>query len=440
MTRRVRFRNIAIAGLAGAAAVVPQAAQAGGFYLQEQSVRAVGRAFSGEVADSGPQSLWWNPAAIGGMQGCEAATGATVIIPRGKVTDTGTTITRPTGNPLMPTITTPVGGDGQIKNPINKGLLPSGAVACGINDRIAVGVAITSPFSFTTNYPSDSWTRYSADRSHLRTIDIQPSIAVTLTEGLSVGAAANIEQVNAELTRALPQASPLIPTDGRQSLKGSGWDVGWTVGIRYANAMFELGASYKSAIEHTLDGRIVQSGLVGPLAAANIDQKADASFTTPWQAVFGARAHVTPQLTLNLQATRFGWSEFDAIRIGAPINSALEQNYVDTWAFAGGVDYQLSPQTTLRAGVMHDEAPVKDGNRDARVPDTDRWTVAVGASHDLSERLSLDAGLGYTMFKDGPIDRRDQPYGAAFPATLNTSGTFTDGSALLLSVGARARF
>lgn len=440
MTTRARFRTIAIIALGGVATVLPTAAQAGGFYLQEQSVRAVGRAFSGEVADSGPQSLWWNPAAIGGQQGCEAAAGATVIIPRGKVTDTGTTITRPTGVAVPPTITTPVGGDSQIKNPITKGLLPSGAVACGINDRIAIGVAVTSPFSFTTNYPADSWTRYSADRSHLRTIDIQPGIAVMLGEGLSIGAAANIEQVNAELTRALPQASPLIPTDGRQSLKGSGWDIGWSAGFRFSNGDIELGASYKSAIKHTLDGRIIQSGLVGPLAIANVDQKADATFTTPWQAIFGVRAHVTPQLTVNLQATRFGWSKFDAIRIGTPINSALEQNYVDTWAFAGGVDYQLSPRTTLRAGVMHDEAPVKDGNRDARVPDTDRWTVAVGASHDLSERFSLDAGLGYTMFKDGPIDRPDQPYGARFPATLNTSGTFTDGSAILLSVGARARF
>ena len=37
-------------------------AHAQAFYLQEQSARGAGRAFSGEVADTGPQSLWWNPA------------------------------------------------------------------------------------------------------------------------------------------------------------------------------------------------------------------------------------------------------------------------------------------------------------------------------------------------------------------------------------------
>ena len=37
---------------------------AGSFYLQEQSVRGAGRAFSGEAADRGVGSLWWNPASI----------------------------------------------------------------------------------------------------------------------------------------------------------------------------------------------------------------------------------------------------------------------------------------------------------------------------------------------------------------------------------------
>lgn len=438
MTNRVRLRNIAIIALGGAAAALPQAAQAGGFYLQEQSVRAVGRAFSGEVADSGPQSLWWNPAAIGGMQGCVAATGATVILPKGKVTNSGTTVTRPTGLASPATITTPVGGLQSIKDPVVDGFLPSGSAACGVSSRIALGLAVTSPFSFTTEYPATSWTRYSADRSHLRTIDIQPTIAVMVTDGLSIGAAANIEQVNAELTRALPQVSPLLPDTGRQSLTGSGWDVGWSVGVRYANDRIELGASYKSKIEHTLDGRVVVSGLAGPAAPFNRNTEAEAVFTTPWQAIGGIRFHATPDLTLNAQVSRFGWSEFDAIDLPA-LNTALEQNYEDTWAFAGGIDYRISSRSVLRAGVMFDQSPVKDGNRDARVPDTDRVTIGFGSSHDLTDKLTFDMGVGYTMFDDGPIDRPDRPLGPTGPL-VNTNGTFTDGSAILISLGARARF
>ena len=80
----------AIIGAFGFATV----AHAQAFYLQEQSARGAGRAFSGEVADTGPQSLWWNPASIAGMERGEAAINASVIRPKGDVVNNGTVIDR----------------------------------------------------------------------------------------------------------------------------------------------------------------------------------------------------------------------------------------------------------------------------------------------------------------------------------------------------------
>lgn len=415
-------------------------AQASGFYLQEQSTRAIGRAFSGEAADSGPDSLWWNPAAIGGQRGCEMSAHASVILPRGKVVNTGTSVTRPTGLASPPLATTAV-SPGQVQeNPIVDGFLPSGAGACGITDRIALGVAVTSPFSFTTQYPSDSWTRYSALRSHLRTIDVQPGVAIMIADGLSIGGAVNIEQVNAELTNALPDLTPL--SDGYRSLTGSGWDLGWSVGVRLARGPFEMGASYKSSIEHKLDGQVVVSGLITPqLRGANGTTSAVATFNTPWQAMFGVRAHVSPRLTLNGQVVASGWGEFDAIRLGAPLNRALEQNYRDVFSYAAGLDYKASEKLTLRTGVQYDEGPTRDGFRDARVPDADRLNFAAGASYDLSERFSVDAAFLYSHFDSASIDRPDAPYAPAAPyPAITTSGRLEDARAFVFSLGARARF
>ena len=80
------------------------------------------------------------------------------------------------------------------------------------------------PFSFTTNYDADSWARYSADKTRLRTIDIQPSIGVELTDWLRVGGALNVEYTDAILSNALPNVSAAQP-DGRQELSGDGWDL-----------------------------------------------------------------------------------------------------------------------------------------------------------------------------------------------------------------------
>jgi len=425
---------LVIAALPFATLALAGTAHASGFYLQEQSTRAAGRAFSGEVADQGAASLWWNPASIGGQQGCNGALGVSAILPRGKVGNVGTLIVRPGQAPA------PVGGDQVTRDPITNGVLPSGAIACAITPRLALGMTVTAPYSFETQYPATSWARYTARQTKLRTYDLQPSIAFAVTPELSIGAALNAEYSKATLSNNLPNLSPLL-ADGFQELQGHGWDFGWSVGAQYRSGPVTLGASYKSRIKHRLDGTVTTSGLLGPLAGQNSTIATQASFSTPWQVNVGARVAVSPKLTLNAQVTRMGWSEFDAIRLGAPLNVAIPENYHNTWSFAGGADYRVTPRFTVRAGIQHDQSPTSDGNRDARVPDSDRWNFATGASYDLSDGITIDASASYIAFKDAKIDRVTAAYaGSPVQTPILVNGSLTGAHAVVLSLGGRVRF
>lgn len=416
-------------------------AHAQAFYLQEQSARGAGRAFSGEVADTGAQSLWWNPAAIAGMENGEAAINASGILPRGRVVNNGTTICRPAGvSCALPANYAAVGGDQVARNPIDKGLLPSGAIALPVGP-VAFGLAVTSPYSFTTDYDSTSWTRYSATRTKLMTIDIQPSIAVALTDWLRVGGGANVEHVYASLGNALPNLSAALP-DGRQKLEGKGWDLGWTAGMQMHNDWATVGISYKSRIEHTLKGDLLVEGLVGPLATQNRTLSGiEASFYTPAQVIVGARIRATPALTLNGQAVRYNWSKFDAIRLGAPLNTALPENYRDSYSLAGGLDYALSPKLTLRAGVQRATTPTQDGLRDARVPDSNRWNYGAGGTFQLTPKFGIDLAANYVDFEDTTIDRRTAAYaGTAAQTNILTNGRLEGAHAVVVSAGAHIGF
>lgn len=430
-----RHRIIAtLAVLAGSSALAG-AAQAQAFYLQEQAARGAGRAFSGEAADTGAASLWWNPAAIAGIERAEATVSASVILPKGDVVDNGTLIRRPGGT------FAPVGGASSSSDPINKGVLPSGAVAIPLGDRLAVGLAVTSPYSFTTDYDDNSWARYSADRTYLRTFDIQPSVAVAVTDWLRVGGAANIEHTEASLTNALPNLSAALP-DGSQKLAGGGWDVGWTAGVQLHNDWATVGISYKSAIEHKLKGDLTVGGLLGPLAGQNRTiNDVEASFYTPAQIMVGGRFRATDRLTLNAQTIRYTWAKFDAIRLGAPLNAALPENYRNIWSYAAGVDYAVSPRLTLRAGAQRTLTPTRDGARDARVPDANRWNYAAGASFDVTPHFSLDAAANYVDFSDATIDRTTAAYaGTAVQTPVLVNGRLEDARAIVLSLGGRVRF
>jgi len=429
-TIRTALTGVAFAGIASGATP----AMAGGFYIQDQSTKGTGRAYSGEVADQGAESLWWNPAAIGGLDGGSAAISVTAILPKADVSNVNTLIIRPGQAPA------PVGGDPVSRNPINNGVVPSGAIAHSLGHGVAVGLVVTAPFNFTTQYPSTSWARYTALTTRLRTFDIQPSFAVQLAPGFSVGAALNIERTTAKLGNALPNLLAVLP-DGMEQLSGSSWDFGYTLGAQYRSGPLSLGASYKSAIKHDLGGSVVVSGLLGPLAGQNGTIGAAARFTTPWQASVGARLAITPAVTLDATVTRFGWDKFDAITLSAPLNTAIPENYRNTWSYAVGADFDVAPTWTLRAGVQRDLTPVQGDQRDARVPDASRWTFALGATHALSKAFKIDVGANYLILKSSPVDRITAAYaGTPVQTPILVNGEVSKAHVFVLSLGGRLGF
>lgn len=432
-------RTCLAAGVALAAVAAASQASAAAFYLQEQSVRGAGRAYSGEVADRGAASLWWNPASIAGLERNEIYGGLHVIQVDSQVNNAGSTLTRP----VVPGgLTTPVGGEPRAGGPINNGVVPNLAGAFRINDKLAVGLTVGAPYNFTTDYNSRSWTRYDALKSNLTTIDVNGSVAYRVNAMLDLGVGVSAQYTDAELSSALPNLSPLLP-DGSSSLKGEGnWDYGWNAGLQFhATPALTIGASYRSEIKHELDGKVVISGLLGPLAAANVSADGVAKITTPWTATLGARWKVSGKATLNASVSRIGWSEFDKIVVSyTGGGSVSEQNYKDTTTVAAGVDYDVSPKLTLRAGVQYDPTPTPSIGRTARVPDGDRMLYAVGSTWQATDSLKWDAAVSYISFDDSTINRTETIYsGTAAATTLNLKGD-VGGSAVVLSTGVRWSF
>ncbi|MNH63018.1 Outer membrane protein P1 precursor [compost metagenome] len=423
-----------ISGLAVLMASVAAPAFAGSFYLQEQSVRGAGRAYSGEAADRGVSSLWWNPAAIA-RSGREVYVGMHGLKIDSTVDNAGSSITYPGGT------TVPIQGQNHNIDPIESGLVPNFAIATPIGDRFAVAFSMAAPYNFTTKYQPTSFARYDALTSELRTVNAGLTGAVQVTDWLDLGVGVDAQYVKAKLTSALPNLSPLLP-DGSNSLEGDGWDYGWNVGAQVHKGPWDFGLSYRSKIEHELDGDIVISGLLAPLpAAANVSTQGTASFNTPWFASASVRYAVNDKLTLNAQVNRIGWSEFQAIDVEYAGQSApIEQNYKDVTTGAIGADYALNDKVTLRAGVGYDPTPTRDSLRTARIPDADRWLFSVGGTAEVREGLKVDAGLTYIAFSDSEI-HDDRTFYAGTPAetTSQLRGT-AEGSGVVASLGARWAF
>jgi long-chain fatty acid transport protein len=428
--------------LCGSAAVIVLAvtvageASAGSYAVDAISARGLGRANSGEVADTGAESLFWNPAGIARAPR-ELMVGGDWTDVSETIQDNGSTITRP----IAPGgFTTPVGGTQNISKGYQSYGAPVGAISLPIGDTFAVGLSVDQPFRLKGDFGVNGFSRYDTIRNSIDTTDVQLTAAAKATDWLDLGAGVIAQHMKASLDSASPNLSPVAP-DALRSLAGSSWNYGWTVGAQARVSTVTVGVSYSSAIRQHLSGALKLSGLQAPLDAANFQAPARTTFSTPWSVALGARWAVTPQLTLDGQIVRSGWSEYDAITVGfAGQTATIPQNYKDTTSVALGVDFALSDTYSLRSGIRFDPTPTPDNLREPGAADSDRWVYAVGASARLGGGATLEAGVAYSDFQRSKIFDDLTFYGGT-PAQTSASlrGSFS-GHALVSSLALTWRF
>jgi long-chain fatty acid transport protein len=419
-----------------ALSLLPATAHAGAFYLQEQSPLGLGRAFAGEAAAATDAStVFFNPAGMAFLTRSSATAGVHALFVTSAQADRGTTRTVPgLGTPI------PTGG-GNGGNPFEELVpVPSAYGAFRLNDGpLWFGIGVSAPFGLKVVYDDGWFGRYDSIKSELKTINIQPSIAYRLSDRFSVGAGFDIQTIEADLTNALPNVSPLLP-DGLLRVKGDDLSFGWNAGVMSDLGTVRIGAHYRSRVKHKLGGRLTISGLLGPLATANSTRFARAPITTPDIATLSAVVGADRPLRFLASANWYNWSLFDRIEVrpvgGAPTIS--EQNYKDSWGVHGAVEYDLSPSLTVRAGTAHDRTPTRDAFRTTRVPDGDRTWATAGATWKWR---GIEANLSYAhvfVTKEN-IDRSD-PLFVGTPAltTIRTvSRNSGDVDVVALSVGTR---
>ena len=429
-------KNISKFGSIGAAcamAMFASHANAAGFILQEQSVKASGRAFAGEVAVADDVSvMFYNPAGLTALDGAQATAGAYGIIPSAKLDDGGSSLA------VGPFPSMPVGGDASGQG---FSAQPAGYIyaAAPVSDDLWLGMAVTVPFGLKNSYETDYFGRYDSTKSKLIALDVAPTVSYRLSERISVGGSVNFQRVDVTLLSAIP--NPLAPggpspaSDGSLSVKGDDWSMGFTAGVLFqAMEDLRIGISYRSGIDHRLKGTSVVE-----LAGMTIAQDVEADLNLPDTLSAGFAYDLTQKTTLLGQVNYFGWKSFDEVRLEFADGSeaATTEDFRDTWGVSVGLQHQLNESWTLRTGIEYDKTPTRDAYRSTLIPDTDRLWTAVGATYNFSGRFSVDFSYAHMFANSEPINRVN-----AFPLVSTTVETVgkTKTSSNVLGFGLRSSF
>ena len=373
------------------ALVTASSAQAAGFALIEQSASGMGNAFAGAAATAEDAStIFFNPAGMTYIDGTQAVSALHLIKPNAEFKDDGSIAGA--GRPL--------GDEGP--NAGDLAFVPNFYLMTEISPSVKIGVGVNAPFGLKTEYDDEWLGRFQANKSEVKTININPSIAFKVNERLSLGFGVSAMRAEATLTRSL-NFGPFAESSVK--VKGDDWGFGFNLGAIYqATQDTRIGVAYRSKVKQRLEGK-AKITLPAPFSSTSEDVKAAIDLPESFSVSLFSR--VNNKWDVMADATLTRWSRFKELRIVRDSGALLAltpENWENTMRYSVGASYHYSDKVKLRAGAAYDQEAIKDEFRTARIPGNDRKWVALGASYIASPMSTFDIGYTHLFISDAEID------------------------------------
>jgi long-chain fatty acid transport protein len=414
-TSAMQIARIARILPAAALALAAGPAAAAGFQLLEQNASGIANAYAGSaaVADNA-STIYFNPAGMTRLAPREFSVGVAGVRPSFEFSDRGSQ------SGVLRGDTSDAGSWSAV---------PNAYLSWRVDDDVYLGFGLGAPFGLDTEYDDDWVGAAQSIHFDVRTYNLNPSIAWRVNERVSLGFGFNWQRIEAEYLRTVgvanlpagfggvPFGRPLAQSRAKLEVDDDSW--GWNAGALFAlSAATTVGVSYRSAIEHELEGDLKVSG---PSAALNRAGSSDAEVEVelPETFIFSVVHAFGPRWELLGDLSWTGWSSVGDVNIDRSSGpqrgttaQVLEAEFKDTWRVAVGANYRLDEAWKLKFGLAFDESPVKSAEqRLAALPDYDRIWFAFGGQWRASEAARLDLGAAWLYVKDTEIDNDQREEG-----------------------------
>lgn len=364
--------------------LVASAAHGGGFQVAAQGSRAMGMGLAYTAVAGDATAIYYNPAGLALQRDGEIIFGAMWA------TKTEASFT-PSAGP---------GEEGRIGNDI----LPQLYVSHPFGTRIVAGVGVYAPFGLPVKWEPSFSGRSISYTALLKTLNVNPSVALRLSDHLMIGVGGDYMFSKVQLQRSLWFGGP----EAQTKLTGDLFDnhgIGWNAGVLWTSGPLRLGAAYRSAIDvdHDVTINAYSSGVPAIDAAVALNTGAamvDIEF--PSSLNLGA-AYTFGTTTIAVDLDRTHWSSFEKLQVfrGATPVLTRNTNWDDAWAYRLGIEKKLGP-IVWRAGVYRDQTPQPAADVGPILPDADRNGYTIGVSIGAPGGLipSIDVADVYVRFAD----------------------------------------
>jgi long-chain fatty acid transport protein len=417
--------------LASVSFVTSPSVFAGGFSLYtEGSVSELSVFAAGSAAEAPDASIgWYNPAGLVLIKKNQALVSGVGVVPRTMITGMSTYNT--TDVPPYEQSFTNLRG-------ARKATVPAIHIAHPLGERATFGLSVVVPFGLGSDWGKTSPVRYSGTLTNLVTMDLAPQMGAYLTDNLAIGLGLDIQfaRVTFNAVAGSPAALQYLqslgglvdPTtlDSTSDNQGNSMGVGFHGGILafLNNKHTRVGLNYQAEVQHRFEGESILTGrladidLTDPFAMYESHGLITNDIRLPSIVTLSGYHEMNEQWTLLGSVVYTGWSVFKEtelnnvagysaeLGIQSPLTVTSTDNYRDAWRFAIGSKYAVNDRWVLRAGLGTDETPTVYAERNVRLPDTNRWAIAVGTHYQAYPSVAIDLGYVYLAgFGRSPVHK-----------------------------------
>ena len=285
------------------------------------------------------------------------------------------------------------------------------------NDRYAVGLGVTVPYglanqwnssatAFSQKPPYGSLTYFAPHYSQLITINLNPTIAVKLTDKISLGAGLDVMWSDLEFKQFL---SPNVP-NLQAHVEGDGVGIGGNLGLTWhITERQQLALTYRSTMTVDYSGTTKFDNLPGVPSTSFGSQ-----IKYPNIISVGYGINLTDKIRVE---TDFEWLQFSQFRnlpvnvgnnlLGVPSQS-IPEKWKNTFTVGIGGDWKFADHWVLRAGYQFFESPVPDTTFSPTIPDANQNVFTIGLGWK-GRHSSLEAAYGLDFYNERNISNDQNP-------------------------------
>ncbi len=379
--------------LFGAGVCLTGFALASAFQLPEEGVASSGNAHAGWAASVNDASTeYYNPAGMTRIKHQQLVVGGVLIPIDARFSGTASTTINGIVPQFGPVTGTAQGGGFNV--------IPNIHYVAPINDKFAVGVGMNVPFGLKTNWSESSIVRYAQTVTSVKVIDITPGFGYAILPSLSIGAGLDANYLKAEFGE-MNGFGPNGNFDHLSRNRGTDWAVGWHAGLLWQITQFtRIGLTYySSTVYHIADGEsafLTRGQFANLIAPDSYTRTLFARVKLPSTTALSIYRDMNKKLSLMGSLIFTKWKTIQTLTLnnvnlnGQNLQVNIPSNYRNTFAYAIGANYKVNKKILLRTGIMFDKTPTNSIDRNLRLPDADRLTVALGAHYQATQNLGVD--------------------------------------------------